>query len=55
MEADVYALVNALRRIQELATDTPAGTLAEAKKALDAIWQQCDTTLAVSVLEGKAP
>lgn len=55
MQADTHALVAALRRIQELATDTPAGTLAEAQKALDAIWQQCDTTLAVSVLEGDAP
>lgn len=49
MQADVHALVASLRRIQELATDTPEDTLEEARKALDAIWNECDARLAVSV------
>lgn len=48
-EADVVALIAALRRIQELATDTPHGTLAEAQAQLDAIFEACETTLSVSV------
>jgi hypothetical protein len=49
LEADAHQLVAALRRIQELATDLPEGTLAEAQKALAAIWDDCDLTLAAAV------
>lgn len=51
MEADTVALVAAIRRIQELATDTPEGTLAEAREQLGAIRDECDIVLAVSVRE----